>query len=124
MNFELADEYKDIQKVIRDFTESKIQPIAAETDRTGEYPAATIEELFNLGIMGINIPEEFGGAGMDALASTLCIEEISKACASTGDIVATHNGLCCEPIFIHGTEEQKKKYLPMLTSAIRSVLLL
>lgn len=116
MNFELADEYKDIQKVIRDFTESKIQPIAAETDRTGEYPAATIEELFNLGIMGINIPEEFGGAGMDALASTLCIEEISKACASTGDIVATHNGLCCEPIFIHGTEEQKKKYLPMLTS--------
>ena len=108
MNFELADEYKDIQKVIRDFTESKIQPIAAETDRTGEYPAATIEELFNLGIMGINIPEEFGGAGMDALASTLCIEEISKACASTGDIVATHNGLCCEPISYTARKNRRK----------------
>ncbi len=115
MNFELGEEYVDIQKMIRNFTESKIKPIAAETDRTSQYPADTIEQLFDLGIMGIAVPEEYGGAGMDALASALCVEEISKQCASTGDILATHNGLCCDPILVHGTEEQKKKYLPMLT---------
>ena len=66
--------------------------------------------------MGMCIPKEYGGTGADPLAAAICVEELSKQCASTGDIVATHNGLCCDPILTHGTEEQKKKYLPMLTT--------
>ena len=115
MDFELSREQKLIQKMIREFTENEIAPITAETDRTSTYPAETIDKLFDCGVMGMTVPKEYGGAGADALAGAICVEEISKACASTGDIVATHNGLCCAPILENGTEEQKKKYLPMLT---------
>ena len=80
------------------------------------YPRENIEKLFDLGVMGMCIPKEYGGQGADPLASAICIEELSKQCASTGDIVATHNGLCCDPILTHGTEEQKAKYLPMLST--------
>ncbi len=116
MDFNLSREHKLIQKMMAEFTENEIKPIAAETDRTCEYPRETVEKLFDLGVMGICVPREYGGAGGDALASAICVEEISKQCASTGDIVATHNGLCCAPILEHGNEEQKKKYLPMLTT--------
>lgn len=115
MDFELSREQKLIQKMIREFTENEIAPIAAETDRTSTYPAETIDKLFECGVMGMTVPKEYGGAGADALAGAIVVEEISKACASTGDIIATHNGLCCAPILENGTEEQKKKYLPMLT---------
>ena len=115
MDFELSREQKLIQKMIRDFTENEIAPITAETDRTSTYPAETIDKLFDCGVMGMAVPKEYGGAGADLLSAAICVEEISKACASTGDIVATHNGLCCAPILENGTEEQKKKYLPMLT---------
>ena len=115
MDFELTREQKLVQKMVREFTEQEIAPIAAETDRTSTYPAQTIDALFNNGVMGMCVPKEYGGAGADPLASALAIEEISKVCASTGDIVATHNGLCCDPIMAFGTEEQKAKYLPMLT---------
>lgn len=115
MDFELSREQKLIQKMIREFTENEIAPITAETDRTSTYPAETIDKLFDCGVMGMAVPKEYGGAGADALAAAICVEEISKACGSTGDIVATHNGLCCAPILENGTEEQKKKYLPMLT---------
>lgn len=66
--------------------------------------------------MGMCVPKEYGGAGADVLSAAIAVEELSKYCASTGDIVATHNGLCCDPIMANGTEEQKKKYLPMLTT--------
>ncbi len=115
MDFTLNREHQLLRKMMADFTENEIKPIAAETDKTGEYPAGTIEKLFDLGVMGICVPKEYGGAGADTMASSICIEEISKQCASTGDIVATHNGLCCDPIITHGTEAQKQKYLPMLT---------
>ncbi len=115
MDFELSREQKLIQKMIREFTENEIAPITAETDRTSTYPAETIDKLFDCGVMGMAVPKEYGGAGADLLSAAICVEEISKQCASTGDIVATHNGLCCAPILENGTEEQKKKYLPMLT---------
>ena len=115
MNFELTREQKLIQKMMADFTENEVKPIAAETDATATYPANTIDQLFDLGVMGMCVPKEYGGSGADPLAAAICIEELSKACASTGDIVATHNGLCCDPIMTYGTEEQKAKYLPMLT---------
>ena len=115
MDFNLSREQALIQKMAREFTRNQVQPIAAETDRTCEYPRETIEKLFECGVMGMCVPKEYGGAGADDLSSALVIEELSKACASTGDIVATHNGLCCDPILKNGTEEQKRKYLWMLT---------
>lgn len=116
MDFELSREHKLLQKMMADFTENEVKPIAAETDKTCQYPAENIGKLFDLGVMGLCVPKEYGGAGADALASAICVEELSKQCASTGDIVATHNGLCCAPILEHGTEAQKAKYLPMLTT--------
>ena len=115
MDFELSREQQLIRKMMVQFTENEVKPIAAETDRTCEYPRATIEKLFDVGVMGMCVPREYGGAGADVLSSAICIEELSKQCASTGDIVATHNGLCCDPILTFGTEAQKAKYLPMLT---------
>ena len=111
MNLELTLEQKMIQKMVREFTENEVKPIAAETDRTAQYPAETIDQLFRYGIMGMCVPKEYGGAGADVLSAAIAVEELSKHCASTGDIVATHNGLCCDPIMANGTEEQKKKYL-------------
>lgn len=116
MNLELTIEQKMIQKMVREFTENEVKPIAAETDRTAQYPAETIDQLFRYGVMGMCVPKEYGGAGADVLSAALAVEELSKYCASTGDIVATHNGLCCDPILANGTEEQKQKYLPMLTT--------
>jgi butyryl-CoA dehydrogenase len=115
MDFELTQEQELIRKTMRDFTENEIKPIAAETDRTCAYPKETIDQLFRYGVMGMSVPKEYGGSGADDLSAAIAIEEISKSCASTGDIVATHNGLCCGPIIQNGTEEQKKKYLHMLT---------
>ncbi|QAT50083.1 acyl-CoA dehydrogenase [Caproiciproducens sp. NJN-50] len=116
MNFTLTKEQSLLRKAIREFSENEIKPIAAETDRTCEYPAETIQKLFHYGYLGLNIPKEYGGAGADDLSSALAIEEVAKACASTADIMATHNGLCCGPIIQFGTGEQKAKYLPMLAS--------
>ena len=115
MDFNLSREHQLVRKMMAEFTENEVKPIAAETDKTSQYPRENIEKLFNLGVMGMCVPKEYGGAGADPLASAICIEELSKQCASTGDIVATHNGLCCDPIITHGTEAQKAKYLPMLT---------
>ncbi|MBQ2161201.1 MAG: acyl-CoA dehydrogenase [Firmicutes bacterium] len=115
MDFNLSNEHKLIRKMMAEFTESVVKPITAETDRTSEYPRETIEKLFDVGIMGMCVPEEYGGAGADPLASAIAIEELAKQCASTADILATHNGLCCDPILTYGTPEQKAKYLPMLT---------
>ena len=115
MDFNLSPEHLLIRKMMAEFTENEVKPIAAEVDAKTMYPRENIEKLFDLGVMGMCVPKEYGGCGADPLASAICIEELSKQCASTGDIVATHNGLCCDPIITHGTEAQKAKYLPMLT---------
>ena len=114
MDFSLTREQELIRKMIAAFTKNEVEPIAAEIDRTHEYPAANIEKMSQLGIMGMTVPAEYGGAGADQISAAICTEELAKACASTSDIVAGHT-LCCVPILEHGTEEQKKKYLPMLT---------
>ena len=107
MDFNLSPEHLLIRKMMAEFTENEVKPIAAETDAKTLYPRENIEKLFDLGVMGMCIPKEYGGQGADPLASAICIEELSKQCASTGDIVATHNGLCCDPIMTYGTAEQK-----------------
>ena len=114
MDFSLNREQELIRKMIAEFTENEVKPIAAEIDRTHEFPAENIRKMFQLGIMGMTVPREYGGAGADQVSAAIVTEELAKACASTSDIVAGHT-LCCVPILEHGTEEQKRKYLPMLT---------
>ena len=114
MDFTFTRQQELIQKMMRAFTENEVKPIAAEIDRTHRYPAETISHLFRLGVMGMTVPAEYGGAGADQISAAICTEELAKACASTSDIVAGHT-LCCVPILEHGTEEQKNRYLPMLT---------
>ena len=114
MDFSLNREQELIRKMIAAFTENEVKPIAAEIDRTHEFPAENIRKKFQLGIMGMTVPKEYGGAGADQVSAAIVTEELAKACASTSDIVAGHT-LCCVPILEHGTEEQKRKYLPMLT---------
>lgn len=115
MDFNLTKEQELIRKALAEFTEEEVKPIAAETDRTAQYPADTIAKLFRYGVMGMCVPKEYGGPGADDISAAIVVEELSKQCASTGDILATHNGLCCGPIIANGTPEQKAKYLRMLT---------
>jgi alkylation response protein AidB-like acyl-CoA dehydrogenase len=116
MNFELTDEQKMIQEMARKFAEREIKPVAAELDRTHAHPAEICAKLGELGLMGITIPEEYGGGGMDYICYALALIEISKACASCGVIMSVCNSLYNFPVYTYGTEEQKKKYLTPVAS--------
>lgn len=114
--FPLTDEHKMLRDAARDFAQKEIAPIAAEFDESGEFPHATIKKMGELGFMGIEIPEQYGGAGMDALAYVLALEEICKVDASHGVIMSVNNSLYCHGILKFGTEEQKKKFLTPIAS--------
>jgi butyryl-CoA dehydrogenase len=114
MKLELNEQQKMIRNMVKEFAEKEVAPIAAELDKTGEYPTKTLEKMAKLGLLGITIPLEYGGAGLDTISYTTVIEEISRKCASTGVITSVHNSLTAGPIIKYGTEEQKKKYLPIL----------
>ncbi|MEG0962052.1 MAG: acyl-CoA dehydrogenase [Lachnospiraceae bacterium] len=116
MEFKLNDEQQLLQTMVREFTEKEIRPIAAELDEQEKFPVELIPMLSEIGLMGIPIPEEYGGVGMGNLEYAIAIEEISKACASTGVTISAHTSLCCWPILAYGTEEQKQKYLPQLAA--------
>ncbi|MCX7784893.1 MAG: acyl-CoA dehydrogenase [candidate division WOR-3 bacterium] len=116
MNFELTENQKMIQDMMRKFAKEELEPKAVELDKTGEFPTENIKKLAELGIMGMVVPEEYGGAGFDFVSLAIAVEEISRACASTGVIVAVHNSLVCHSIYTFGTEEQKKRLLPKLAS--------
>ena len=111
----LTEEQIMIKNLASDFAEKEIKPVAAENDKNSSFPSGVVEKLFELGFMGHYVPEKYGGSGLDFLSYIIAIEEISKACASTGTIVMAHNSLTCSPILDFGTEEQKKKYLPALS---------
>jgi len=119
MDFRLNEEQKMLQQTIREFAESEIKPLAAESDHSGKFPIETIKKLSELGFMGIPFPEKYGGAGLDYVSYAVTVEEISAACASTGVIVSAHTSLCCDPIFSAGTEEQKQKFLSPLAKGIK-----
>lgn len=102
--------------MIREFTEKEVKPIAAEVDENERFPKETVDKMAALGIMGIPFPVEYGGAGGNNVLYSMAVEELSRACATTGVIVSAHTSLCLAPIFEHGTDEQKKKYLPKLCS--------
>ena len=117
MDFELTQDQTLLRNMVREFAEKEIKPKAAEIDESREFPKDTVRKLAELGLMGIVIPEEYGGSGMDFVSLAIAVEEISRACATTGVITAVNNSLAAYPILIYGTEEQKKKYLPLLASA-------
>merc|ERR1719312_1509166 len=95
----------------RQFAETELWPIAGKIDKSCEYPAATVKKMGDLGLMGIDVPEEYGGAGMDTLAYAVTCEEVSRGCGSHGVIMSAHNSLYCSPIKIFGSEEQKAAHL-------------
>lgn len=116
MEFQLSEEQLMVRQTAREFAEKEIKPRAAEIDATGEFPTEIIKKLAQLNFLGITIPEEYGGGGLDAISYAIVIEEISRACASTGVILSVNNSLICEPILTFGTDSQKKNYLPDLAS--------
>lgn len=116
MEYRFTEEQEAVRAMAKDFAVRRVAPMAAEIDRESRYPKELIDEMAGLSLMGMCVPEEYGGAGMDMLSYVLALEEISKACASTGVIMSVNNSLACEPIKSFGTEAQKKKYLPLLAS--------
>jgi alkylation response protein AidB-like acyl-CoA dehydrogenase len=115
-NFSLSDEHEMIRQAARDFAQKEIAPIAAEFDETGDFPSNTIRKMGAMGFMGIEIPEQYGGAGMDTLSYVLALEEICKVDASHGTIMSVNNSLFNYGILKFGTEEQKQKYLAPVAS--------
>jgi butyryl-CoA dehydrogenase len=116
MNFQLSEKNLMMQKLFAEFAEGQVKPLAAEVDEEEKFPAETVQKMAGLGMLGIPFPREFGGAGGDLLDYVLCVEEMSKACATTGVIVSAHTSLCADPIYHFGTDDQKAKYLPDLLS--------
>ncbi len=116
MHLDLPPEHAALRDAVREFAQSVVKPLAAEVDRDHRFPAEAIAGARELDLMGILLPEEYGGAGLDHLAFTVCIEELAMACASTAVIVDVHNSVAAEPILLFGTEEQKRKWLPPMAS--------
>jgi len=112
----ITEEHRMIQDAARDFAQNEILPIAEEFDHSGEFPMDTIKKMGALGFMGIEVPEEYGGVGMDTLAYALALKEISKADASHGTIMSVHNSLVAHGLMNQGTEEQKQKFLVPVAS--------
>jgi len=111
MDFRFTEEQLAIQSMARDFAQRRIAPVAAELDAKGEFPLDNIREMGRLGLMGIEVPEPYGGAGMDTIAYVLAMIEIAAADAATSTIMSVNNSLLCNSILKHGTEEQKQKYV-------------
>ncbi len=116
MNFELTEEQKMIRDLARDFAKNEIAPIAAELDETGQFPVENVKKMGELGLMGIEVPQEYGGGGLDCVSYVLAMEEISKADAAHGTIMSVNNSLVCYGLKTFGTEEQKQKFLVPLAS--------
>jgi alkylation response protein AidB-like acyl-CoA dehydrogenase len=116
MDFLLTEEQSMYRRAVREFVGRELAPLAAHTDESAEFPWAAVRKGTGLGILGLEVPEIFGGAGMDAVSAAIAIEEIGRGCGSTGLSISAHNGLGCFPILEFGTEEQKQRYLPRLTS--------
>ncbi len=111
MDFDLTEEQTLIRDTARDFAAREIAPKAAELDKSGRWPAEIVARMAELGFLGVAIPEEYGGSGLDTVSYALAMEEISAACASSGVIMSVNNSLFCDPIYKFGTDDQKKNVL-------------
>ena len=116
MDLELEPHHAAFRASVREIAQSVVEPLAEEVDRDHRFPEEAVAAAAAAGLMGVLIPREYGGAGLDAVAFTLCIEELAQACASTSVIVDVHTSVGSEPILLFGTEEQKRRWLPRLAS--------
>ncbi|HLF49451.1 MAG TPA: acyl-CoA dehydrogenase [Methylomirabilota bacterium] len=116
MHIELSDEQKMIQAVARDFAQKEVRPIAEAIDREARFPHDTVRRMGELGLMGIAIPEAYGGSGSDSVAYAVALEEVAKACASHAVIMSVNNSLYSDPVYKFGSEEQKKRFLAPFAS--------
>ena len=116
MNFQLTEEQQLIRNMVREFAENEVKPIAAEIDKTHRFPEETVKRMAELGLLGLTIPEELGGADGDVLSYSGAVEELSRVDATHGTILSAHISLGIHPIMNFGTDEQKKKYVPDLAS--------
>ncbi len=114
MNFQLTKEQEFVRKMVREFAEAEVEPIAADIDKEHRFPTENVAKMGKLGMMGVPFPKEWGGAGSDHISYAITVEELSRVCATTGVICSAHTSLCAWPIWTYGNEEQKRKYLPGL----------
>jgi len=115
LHLELTDEQRMLEQTVREFAQAEVKPLARHLDETGEFPRETFRKAAELGLTGVALPEEYGGAGFDQVSYAIVIEEISRVCASTGVILSVQNSLYCDPLFRYGTDEQKKRLLVPFT---------
>ena len=116
MDFSFTKQEELFLQMIREFAEKEVKPLAAEVDEEERFPMETVQKMAKIGLMGIPIPTQYGGAGGTNVMYGMAVEELSRVCATTGVILSAHTSLCCAPILEAGTEEQKMKYLPKLAS--------
>jgi short/branched chain acyl-CoA dehydrogenase len=118
-NYDLSKEHELVRRTVRDFAEQRVAPVAEELDREHRFPYELVAELAELGLMGMTIPEQYGGAGTDTLSYAIAIEELTRVDSSVAITVAAHHSLGTLPIYLFGTEEQKREWLPSLASGKR-----
>ncbi len=116
MDFTYGREQSMVRDAVRRFAEKEVRPIAKELDEKEQFPWPTLKKMWEIGLMGMTVPKEFGGTGSDYVSYAVAIEEVSRACASVGVIMAVHNSVCAYPIVKYGTDAQKAKYLPRLAT--------
>ncbi|MDD9729977.1 isovaleryl-CoA dehydrogenase [Mameliella sp. AT18] len=116
MKFDLGEDVLALQEMVHKWAQERVKPMAAEVDRSNEFPAALWREMGDLGLLGITVPEEFGGAGLGYLAHTVAVEEVARASASVSLSYGAHANLCVNQIKLNGSDEQRRKYLPGLIS--------
>jgi alkylation response protein AidB-like acyl-CoA dehydrogenase len=116
LDLELAADHATFRDVVRELAQGVVQPLAAEVDRDHRFPDEAVKAAAEAGLLGVLIPREYGGAGLDALAFAICIEELAQACASSAVIIDVHTSVGSEPILLFGSEEQKRTWLPRLAS--------
>ena len=116
MDFDLSPDHELIRRTVRDFAEQEIAPVAEELDREKRFPYEIVAQLGRLGLMGIPFPEEYGGAGADSLAYALAVEELTRVDSSVAITLCAHTSLGTQPVYLYGTEAQKREWMPRLTS--------
>lgn len=116
VDFRLDDDQRQLQRALRTFCDDVVAPKAAQRDEESRFEDGLREQLGEMGLFGAYVPTEYGGTGLDAVSYVMIVEELSRACGSTGILVSAHHSLCVDPILTFGTEQQKKKYLPPLSS--------
>jgi alkylation response protein AidB-like acyl-CoA dehydrogenase len=116
MNFELSPEQQELRRVVHEFVANEVRPLARHTDESGEFNWTAVRKMGPLGLLGIEVPEQYGGSGLDAVSAALIVEELGWGCGSTALAISAHNGLGLGPIVAFGTEAQKERWLPQLAT--------